>query len=131
MFRKISKCAVLDEAVATGVGLTPNVTDASTITFALNTTDSANFTVKIAGSISDECPTFTSAVSAANQYEYIQVIDLEDNAGIDGDTGIASAGTDINRMFEVNVTGLQWFAVVVTAWTAGKITVQAVMFNNN
>jgi hypothetical protein len=90
----------------------------------------AAFTVKFVGSIQDTPPDFAKPQSATNQYEFIQVVDLEDSAAVDGDTGITLAAADTNRMFEVNVNGLRWVSVLFTAGTAGELTVKARLFND-
>lgn len=87
----------------------------------VNTSGSATLTMKVQGSYADVRPDFNAAQSVSNRWDYIEIKDLQDGASIDGDTGIAPAGTDENRVFEVNVNGLRWMNVVVTAWTQGKL----------
>lgn len=91
------------------------------IQFMLNTANSANLTLKFQGSNQEEMPDFNAAQSPTNEWEYIDIDDLEDKSSIDGDTGISPAGTDDNRMFAVNVDSLRWVCVAVTSWTAGSI----------
>lgn len=79
-------------------------------------------TVKVQGSIAEKVD-FNAAQSASNKWDYIEVVDLEDGAAIDGDTGIACAGTADHRLFEANVSALTWITVAVTAWTAGYLGV--------
>lgn len=89
--------------------------------FSLNTANSANLTIKFVGSDAEDCPNFDAAQSPTNRWDYVDVIDIEDGASIDGDTGIALSGTDDNRSFAVNTDSLRWFSAVITAWTAGTI----------
>ncbi len=96
---------------------------------------SANMTVKFLGSIGksttdDDAPDFSAAQAYNNQLEYIEVIDLESGTAIDGDTGIAQAGTSDHRMFEMNINGLRWINAIVTAWSAGYTTVRVRLFND-
>lgn len=78
-------------------------------------------TVKVQGGIPDSAPNFNVAQSITNKWDYVEVIDLQDGAAIDGDTGIACTGTADNRILEINVNGLTWATVSVTAFTAGKL----------
>ena len=91
----------------------------------------AAMTIQVVGSIQKTPPDFARAQAPDNQYDFVQMIDMEDSTAIDGDIGITLAATDINRMFEVNVNGLQWLGLLITNGTEGEITVQARIFNNN
>jgi len=90
----------------------------------------AAMTVKCVGSIQKDPPDFAAPQAADNQYEYIDMIDLQDGSALDGDTGFIVAAADDHRMFEVNINGLRWIAVIPIAGTAGEITVNARLFNN-
>lgn len=100
----------------------------------------ANATLRFQGSVGDTLtaettaadtpPDFSATQSITNHYDFVQVIDLQDGAPIDGDTGIVFASADDNRLVEVNVNGLRWFNVRLTAHSAGEITVKAVILDN-
>lgn len=121
---------ILDAKAATGIGNVINVEDFRHLVLAIDTASSANMTIKLQGSIQDTQPTFTSAQSATNQWDYIQVKDLEDGSTIDGDTGLVLAGTDDHRIFEINVNGLKWITLNITARSAGSATAIVKGFNN-
>jgi len=91
----------------------------------------AAMTIQVAGSIQKTPPDFALPQSVDNQYDFVQMVDMEDSGTVDGDTGIVLAAADVNRMFEVNVNGLQWLGLIISAGTAGEITVKARIFNNN
>lgn len=95
----------------------------------IDTTSALTGTIKVVGSIQDTPPDYALPQSASNQYEFIQVIDLQDASTIAGDTGIVAAGVDVNRLVEANVNGLRWLSVLFTAGTAGALTVKARLFN--
>lgn len=116
---------LLDAKAATGSGTSLNVSDYDHIVIQVSTASSANLTMKVQGSIADTEPTWGSAQSVANPWDYIQIKDLEDGSAVDGDTGFAPAGTDDFRIFEVNVNALKWLNLIVTARSAGSITVIA------
>ena len=92
--------------------------------------DSNNCTVKIVGSIAETCPDFSAAQAYDNAWEYIEVVDLNSGSAIDGDTGVAQAGTNDHRLFEANINGLTWINAIITAWSAGSVTVKCKLFNN-
>lgn len=100
-----------------------------------NGSSDANMTVKFQGSIGDSttdnaAPDFSAAQAYNNQWDYIEVIDLEDGSAIDGDTGVAQTGTNDHRMFEMNINGLRWINAIVTAWSAGATTIRVRLFND-
>lgn len=100
------------------------VRDFSHIDLSFNTANSANMTFKVQGSNQADV-NLNVAQSSTNRWDYIEIIDLEDGAAIDGDTGVSLAGTDDHRMFEINVNGLEWITVNLTAWAAGNLEVRA------
>lgn len=114
----------MDAVAATGEGKWVNVKDYKHIILMVGTASSANLTAKVVGSILKETPDSTASQSVANHYDFLEVIDLEDGAAIDGDTGFVAAGTDDFRLFEINVNAIEWINVRVTARSAGSITVK-------
>jgi len=94
------------------------------------TTGTATHTVKVQGSTQTDLPQFSAASSAANPHGYLQIIDLEDASAVDGDDGIAVAGTDDLRQFEVNTNGVTWLCANVTSWTAGKLVLNVTGYSN-
>lgn len=113
---------VLTAKDATGIGTVLLVEDWDTIVVAFATDNNANLTVKAQGSIQEEKPDFASAQADDNIWDYVQMKDLEDNSSVDGDTGFAVTGTDDTKQYEVNVSGLRWFTLNVTARSAGDVT---------
>lgn len=110
----------------------PLVADFKHAVFSIDTDGGgdAAMTIKLVGSVSEECPDFAKAQSPSNSYDYIEMIDYEDGAAIDGDTGFVVATADDHRIFEANVNGLRWISVVPTAGTAGEVTVRARLFSD-
>jgi hypothetical protein len=90
----------------------------------------AALTVKFQGSVAEAAPDFSAAQSATNQWDYIEVIDLEDGTAIDGDTGVAVATADDHRQLEANINGMRWVNAIISGWTAGEITIKVRVFNN-
>jgi len=121
---------VLNAKAATGIGQLINVKDFRHIIVAIGTADSANLTVKCVGSIEETAPDFTAAQSVSNMYDFLEMVDYQDGSKIAGDTGIAFAGTDDFRMFEINTNGLEWLTFRVTARSAGSVTVKILVFRN-
>lgn len=121
---------MLTAKAATGSGVSLDVGDYDTILLQVGTADSANLTMKVQGSIAEVEPTWGSAQSVANPWDYIQLRDMEDASAIDGDTGFAPAGTDDFRLFMVNVSALKWLNLIVTARAAGSVTAIARGFSS-
>jgi hypothetical protein len=86
-----------------------------------------SITLKAIGSNQETAPNFAGTLSATNMYDYIDIIDLEDASGIDGDTGITPGASEV-RQFSANVDGLNWLSLAKTAWTAGNVTVKATLY---
>lgn len=120
--RKFSNQFTIFSAKATtGTGVAMKATDWQNILITLSSQSSANFTIKFQASQSETCPDFSAAQSATNEWDYIQVKDYQNNSAIDGDTGVAFAGTDDVRMFEFNTNGLTWVCATITARSAGSV----------
>lgn len=126
---------ILDAKAATGIGTTLDVRDFTHVTLAFGTASSANLTVKFQGAIALPAspttpPDFSAAQTVANNWDYVEVVDLEDGAAIDGDTGVACAGTDDFRLFSLNTQGLDYINCNVTVRSAGSVSVNAACYNN-
>lgn len=133
MTRQYKEYTILNAVGAAASGISILVEDFRNAIFSYATdggSDAAS-TIKFQGSISDDAPTFSSAASVTNMWDYIQVIDLENGSPIDGDTGIAVATADDYRLVEANINGLRWINVTVTARTAGEVTVKVKLYNNS
>lgn len=121
----------LDAAAATGAGSAMDIAAFRHLVLSVITSGNANFTLKIQGSLATTQPTWTSAATPANNWQYVQAIDLADQSVVNGATGVAATGTDINRQLEVNTNGLRWLNVIITAYSAGAITVLTMPFSDN
>lgn len=120
------------DAVAAGSGNTAiDISQYRHLTLQVSTASNANLTLKFQGSISNIAPDFDSAKAVDNMWDYIQVVDLEDGSKVDGDTGFAPAGTNDFRIFEINTNAIKWLRLVVTARSAGSVTVEGIAINDN
>lgn len=130
MRTKTPEQIIMSAKATTGIGSPILVEDFQHIFIELSSQSSGNFTVKFQISNADTMPDFSSAQSATNPWDYVQVKDLEDNAAIDGDTGVAFAGTDDVRQLEANINGAKWFCARITAISAGSVNVKAKLAND-
>ncbi len=112
----------LNAVTATGAGVALNVADYRTIVLELATTGSTSATIKFAASMQLEAPDFDSPASPTNQWSYVVVTDLSTGTGVLGGTGIVLAGTDKVALYEVSTNYVRWFCPIVTARSAGTIT---------
>lgn len=117
----------------------PMVSEWRNIILQIGTTGTATLTVKIAGSlgiigatgISSASPNFAGTVSPTNPYTFLQAINLDTGAAVNGATGIAASGADINLQFEINVNAMEYITLIPTAWTQGAITAKMLLADNN
>jgi hypothetical protein len=121
----------IDAGAAEDVGTSTIVAQYDKITFSLDADVDSTLTVKFQGSISETAPDFTDAQASDNQWDYIEVVDLEDGTAIDGDTGVAITGAQDHRLFQANVDGLVHVNAIITAHTGGAVTVKGVAFNHS
>ncbi len=121
---------MLDAATVTGPGVPLDVSNYRTIVFQLFTSGSANVTVKFAASMSLQKPDFSIAASATNVYDFMQVNWLNNDSSVPGATGVVVAGTDTIKLFEVNTNLIKWFCPIVTAHSAGAVSVEMDAANN-
>lgn len=99
------------------------------VVVALFPAGTVNFTIKFVKSNQDSIPDFSAAVSSTNQWEYVEVVDLNDGSAIDGTTGVSLAATT-TRSFEFNNNTAQWVGIVCTAYTSGTISGNALLADN-
>lgn len=82
-------------------------------------------TIKFVGSNADAPPDFSSAASAANPWDYVQVVDQIDGSSIAGGTGITSVTITSVRNLEANSNAFKWFGAILSSVTAGSVTLKA------
>lgn len=118
-----------------------DVRDWRNIVLSFESSGSLNATIKIAGSVgkpvvlptdkeSENTPNFGATQSASNPYTFLQIINLDTAAAVNGATGITSAGTDLHTQYEVNINAQKYICPVLTAWSAGAITMKAILTDN-
>lgn len=117
------------------------VPDFVNVILSFESSGSFNGTIEPAGSLgkpivlpsdkrSEDTPNFGATQSASNPYQYVQLINLDTAAAVNGATGITSAGTDLHTQYEVNINALKYLCPVLTAWTAGTFTMKALLTDN-
>src|SRR3990167_2500956 len=110
---------------ATGTTLSAafNVSEFRNIVVSVGTTGPINHKIFVKGAIGTSAPNFNASRSRTNQWDYIEIVDLQDGTAIDGDTGVNFTTSDV-RMFEINDNVLEWIAIHETAIvTAGTTNV--------
>lgn len=90
----------------------------------------AAMTVKLQGSIQEDAPDFSAAQSPTNQWDFVTMIDIEDQSSYDGDTGFVVATADNNVQWEANINGLTWLNCIISGWTEGEVTVKVALYDN-
>lgn len=136
MYNTLSiKRAILTAAAANGVGTTLDVRDFKRVALAISSTGSTALTLKIQGAFGTPiagitAPDFSAAQSGTNMWDYLECIDMEDGAAIDGDTGIVFAGTADFRQVIINTEAVDYLNCIVSGFSAGTVTVNANAYNN-
>lgn len=128
--RQSQLLTILDAKAATGAGSAAQVDDYRHLVVEIVGADLPNLTVKCQVSLSDDAPAFASAQSATNMWDYADMVDLQNGASIDGDTGLVFSGSADVRMFEVDLDGVKWINFRVTAWSVGNVTVRVRAFRD-
>lgn len=121
---------LLDKAQENGAGKAVLVQDYRDLVLALDTSGTSTLTVKFQGSIQEDEPNWEGAQSADNQWDYVQIKDLEDGSSLAGDTGVAISASDDHRVFEANTNGLRWLNAIISGYTGGEATVALRAFND-
>ena len=121
----------LSGATANGVGSFVDVRDYKNVTITVYTSGSTNATIKFAVSNALKVPTFSSAPSTTNVYDYVQISPVNSQLTanlLSGSTGIVLTGTDIVKLYEVNsfndAVSFRWLCPIISGYTTGTITVE-------
>lgn len=121
---------ILNAKAAVGFGTTVAVASHMNLMIELAATGGANLTVKIQGSLSATQPDFTAAATATNRWAYIASYDYNDPSSVVvGATGFVIAADTVKNIL-VNTDGINWLNMHVTAYAAGSVSADAIMFNN-
>ena len=86
MKKYTDEVVLFDAKATTGTSLSYSVKEYKHLMLTLSSASSANFTIKFQGSMSDTVPDFSAAQSNTNRWDYIEVVDYQNNATINGDT---------------------------------------------
>lgn len=118
-----------------------NVKGFRNIILQIGTSGTTTATLKVAGSLGrtgsfatsprGAFPNMAATVSPANPYSFLQIIPLDTQTALAGNTGLALAATDVNNMYEVNTNALEFVTIWPTSWTQGVITVKAYLTTNS
>lgn len=106
----------------------------------IGTSGTATTTLKVAGSLGKTAASALAPRSAypnigatqvpANPWSYLASVNLDTGATLAGSTGVVVAGTDINNMWEVNINAIDFLTVIPISWSAGAITIKALLVTN-
>jgi hypothetical protein len=100
---------------------TIHVADYQHLELGIDTANNAAITLKAVGSNAELAPDFTAAQTAANEFKYLALINLDDRTSLAGSTGIALTGTDVHKSYEINTNGITWLSFEISGWSAGNV----------
>lgn len=120
----------MNAVAATGVGTTATVREyrhkVITVTAAANSSLTFKFQASNGISVtSDAEPTFSSAQSSTNLWDYVGVYDLESGSFIAGDTGVTLDNTTAavnTRRYLINDDHCQFLNIEITSYTDGSLS---------
>ena len=106
------------------------------------TSGTATTTLKVAGSLGAaftagktgpryDFVNMGATVTTSNPYTFLQAIDLDTAAAVNGATGLVASGADLAKQYEINVNAMKYMTVIPVTWTQGVITVKALMVTNS
>ena len=124
---KVSNHTFLTAVAANGVGTSMPVTDFQNIVFWIATASSGNLTVKCQASIAETEPTWGSAQSTTNKWNYVALSDMEDGTL---DTSFVVTGTDDYKLYQLYATGVRWVNFEVSGYAAGSVSAEAWAISN-
>lgn len=112
------------------------VSDFRNIILQVSTSGTATTTIKVAASLGKpqsvattspryDYTNFGATVSPSNPYTFVQIINLDTAATVNGATGIVVAGTDIVNSYETNIASEKYITCFPVTWSAGAITIKA------
>lgn len=108
------------------------ISEMKNVILQLGTSSTATLTAKLVGSLGLnptnqssprwDYPNMGATIAPSNPYSFVQCINLDDGSTVNGSTGVVVAGTDINKMYEVNINALKYLTLIPVTWSAGKIS---------
>ena len=120
----------MNAQAADGSGSSMHVGPYRNIIIAISTSGSANLTVKVEGTVESSEPDWASAASPSNIYANVGLFPYDSNTYIAGATGVVFAGADRTELYEVNTNGLAWVNFRVSGYSAGAVTIKAMLTDN-
>lgn len=91
----------------------------------------ANATIKFYASNQETRPNLDNAASLTNRYAVTEVVSLDTGDGIDWSTWVTFNGSqDWTYMYEINQNANTWLGVVMTARSAGTVTLYLDLADN-
>lgn len=121
---------ILDAKAATWVWITIPVTDFKHIAVQVWTASSANLTCKCQWAIWTTAPTFSSAATVANHWDYVYMYNYQTGTWLAGDTWFVVAWTDAFENYLINTDWLDFITFIVTARSAWNVTVKTRCYEN-
>lgn len=84
----------------------------------------------LATSYGTDLPHFGSTISITNPYSLADIIDLSaTTVTVSAATGIVASGTDLAKTYEINTNLQKYMTLLLTGWSAGRITAIANVTN--
>jgi len=121
--RQTAVSTIVDDASADGVGSAVDVGAYKDVVVYIATENSADVTIKCQGSFEATAPTWGSARSKTNRWDYIGMWDYDQVDLVKGDTGVVPGGTDITKAYLVNTDFIRFINFELSSYVAGNVNV--------
>lgn len=86
-------------------------------------------TIKVKGAFGDTQPTWSTAASSSNEWDYVGTVDLNTGTASNGSTGQSFSAAAGCKHFEVNANAVDWIAFELTI-SGGSVNVDLVAYDN-
>lgn len=124
----LPKTTPISEVTANANSAALNVKDFRHIIIQVSTTNFSG-ALRVGGSINDSAD-YGAVSSLDNPYGLIQMKDLKDNSGKNGDIGVEFTSSTAVNIYEVNSNVLSNIGLIISSVTSGSITVDLVASGN-
>ncbi len=114
---------------ANGAGKPMLVQDFKSVNFDVFGDVASSMTVKFVKSNQEAMPDFGSASSLTNDWDFVEVVDLNDGTTYDGNVGLTIT-PNYHKSFEFNMNAAKWVGAIISGYAAGAITITTRAFNN-
>jgi len=122
---------IINGLTATGASQAIECRDFDEVVFTVIGEGLADGLIKFQACSVDSFPDFSAAASTSNIWDYVQTLNQNNGAAINGDTGLSFSGTAAIEQIKWNVAGASYVGVKIDTYNSGTFTVYITLVNYN